>query len=91
MVSEINATVEKTEIWNVLILVVVEDGLGGYLKIKSMHTAGFCLNPCCGGRWSRRHANQYFRLLRECVLILVVVEDGLGGEWRSKNFNPLVS
>ena len=37
----------------VLILVLVEDGLGVIWTIVDERT-GVCLNPCFGGRWSRR-------------------------------------
>ena len=53
MVSEIVALNHK--IWeqvNVLILVVVEDGLRAKWQFVSSHTAR-SLNPCCGGRWSQ--------------------------------------
>ncbi len=36
-----------------------------------------CLNPCFGGRWSRRVASLR-KAGAKSVLILVLVEDGLG-------------
>ena len=49
MVSE-GRQKRKTRI--VLILVVVEYGLGEGTKVTT-NTFGICLNPCCGGIWSR--------------------------------------
>ena len=37
---------------DVIILVVVEDGLRGY-QIGGHNPLERCLNPCCGGRWSQ--------------------------------------
>ena len=37
---------------NVLILVVMEDGLVQPVK-SSYQVSLLCLNPCCNGRWSR--------------------------------------
>ena len=68
---------EELEAQGVLILVLVEDDLGepnvfGYSLSK-------CLNPCFGGRWSRRsRCRHYHRATLPAVLILVLVEDGLG-------------
>ena len=62
----------------VLILVLVEDGLGDVIENAP---AAKCtsLNPCFSGGWSRSAiiigVIAYFCL----VLILVLVEDGLGG------------
>ena len=40
--------------FTVLILVVVEDGLGGYsVQLVNLNLID-SLHPCCGGRWSRR-------------------------------------
>ena len=36
----------------VLILVVVEDGLVR-TRVINLATSEECLNPCCSGRWSR--------------------------------------
>ncbi len=61
----------------VLILVVVEYGLGEAKRLKQISFP--CLNPCCGGIWSRSEAPvRHYRPL--LVLILVVVEYGLGEE-----------
>ena len=69
-------TAHKKIIVGVLILVLVEDGLGVVQDGSGNYTLG-SLNPCFGGRWSRRALT--------CVLdgdmpvlILVLVEDGLG-------------
>ena len=61
----------------VLILVLVEDGLGetprGYQGDQSS-----CLNPCFSGGWSRSKYLKELESLNYRVLILVLVEDGLG-------------
>ena len=63
--------------WKVLILVVVEDGLGGIQDHPTgLYWSG--LNPCCSGRWSRREGLHRCSGAVHVVLILVVVEDGLG-------------
>ena len=60
----------------VLILIVVEDGLVLLflfdLKTKSLES----LNPYCSGRWSRTNENGNEDKAKQ-VLILIVVEDGL--------------
>ena len=62
----------------VLILVLVEDGLG-VRSITPQEHVEKRLNPCFSGGWSRREGLQN-RLVRvKSVLILVLVEDGLGG------------
>ena len=43
----------------VLILVVVEDGLRGIEAVIGDRV--FCLNPCCGGRWSQSPSWQITR------------------------------
>ena len=59
----------------VLILVVMEDGLRQHLN--ETDNGRLSLNPCCNGRWSPTNGIQ--DLLEEFgeVLILVVMEDGL--------------
>ena len=47
--SQLSTTILNVE---VLILVVVEDGLGVNLKATLLEY-GISLNPCCSGRWSR--------------------------------------
>ena len=61
---------------NVLILVVVEDGLVLYNYENYYYFCSSCLNPCCSGRWSRTQSDAPADL-DKVVLILVVVEDGL--------------
>ena len=59
----------------VLILVVVEDGLGDtQFQFDQFVIAG--LNPCCSGRWSRSCGAVTLLIKFLSVLILVVVEDG---------------
>ena len=61
----------------VLILVLVEDGLGAETeKPTTSHCAS--LNPCFSGGWSRRNQKHKMRYTTIVVLILVLVEDGLG-------------
>ena len=60
---------------NVLILVVVEDGLVRSLQRVSGQWV-VSLNPCCSGRWSRTIGAD-ITVAPQLVLILVVVEDGL--------------
>ena len=60
----------------VLILIVVEDGLVPK-KPVSLHSILPCLNPYCSGRWSRTYGNNFSRAQWRYVLILIVVEDGL--------------
>ena len=61
---------------HVLILVLMEDGLGlvekEYKKFRTI-----CLNPCFNGRWSRTYVAIGAKK-SEFVLILVLMEDGLG-------------
>ena len=61
----------------VLILVLMEDGLG-VRKLFNNKKPEDCLNPCFNGRWTRsaRIANACQQYLD--VLILVLMEDGLG-------------
>ena len=60
---------------NVLILIVVEDGL--VLAFCHKHAqVVMSLNPCCSGRWSRT-AEKRSAHSKGNVLILVVMDDGL--------------
>ena len=52
MVSYSNNNFVETVSLEVLILVVVEDGLV-LLNISMKQFMHFSLNPCCSGRWSR--------------------------------------
>ena len=61
----------------VLILVLVEDGLGGKLGSRAESTP-YSLNPCFSGGWSRRFVEGICEVHFGDVLILVLVEDGLG-------------
>ena len=51
---------------NVLILVVVEDGLGE-ASLDIVSETIDCLNPCCSGRWSRRERLNHCRALLRCL------------------------
>ena len=64
----------------VLILVLVEDGLGDRVS-NLKRSSGIRLNPCFSGGWSRsvRPVLSSEGVLTP-VLILVLVEDGLGGK-----------
>ena len=59
----------------VLILVLMEDGLGQTL-VDRVYNA-LCLNPCFNGRWSRTVVGTTTAPTPQ-VLILVLMEDGLG-------------
>ena len=61
----------------VLILVLVEDGLGAK-QAMFLYLITRSLNPCFSGGWSRSRVNN--EAIKELcsVLILVLVEDGLG-------------
>ena len=62
---------------SVLILVLVEDGLGEYeLTEDAKQIEG--LNPCFSGGWSRSATEHSLSPNYGDVLILVLVEDGLG-------------
>ena len=78
MVSEKQASRLHTHRQNVLILVLVEDGLGVF-KTMPTRKKRTSLNPCFSGGWSRSEdkENRVYNL--QSVLILVLVEDGLGG------------
>ena len=62
----------------VLILVLVEDGLGDTMKKLTLTKSGEGLNPCFSGGWSRSFLIFSLKLRKFFVLILVLVEDGLG-------------
>ena len=66
----------RTEL--VLILVLVEDGLGVYEGRAWIDIDAKSLNPCFSGRWSRSYELNSRFYIEEWVLILVLVEDGLG-------------
>ena len=65
------------DVMDVLILVLVEDGLGVFQRM-SLSLAHQCLNPCFSGGWSRRVKKTASTTCKADVLILVLVEDGLG-------------
>ena len=66
----------KSTVSNVLILIVVDDGLV-LTANKSINFKIGGLNPYCSGRWSRTLllTSKYYLIWR--VLILIVVDDGL--------------
>ena len=79
MVSEVARTkITETINGEVLILVLVEDGLGEVFFRYGETTVWLCLNPCFSGGWSRSAAKAGDVLDLQTVLILVLVEDGLG-------------
>ena len=51
---------------NVLILVLVEDGLGDTFKITTA-VAAECLNPCFSGGWSRSNNSQSRTPINKCL------------------------
>ena len=53
MVSYKNENGNEDKAKQVLILVVMEDGLVPILKAAKHIRGTKCLNPCCNGRWSR--------------------------------------
>ena len=74
MVSDYYELQRRTQ--KVLILVLMEDGLG-LSRWSFSTTRAQSLNPCFNGRWSR--TDGCLRLdCPEDVLILVLMEDGLG-------------
>ena len=77
MVSE--AEIERAEKVGraVLILVLVEDGLGA-IVFPRVFNSMYRLNPCFSGGWSRSILHAACTEQEQCVLILVLVEDGLG-------------
>ncbi len=75
------------ELWDVLILVLMEDALGAIaskLPKSSLHG----LNPCFNGRCTRSSHERPFLSPSNMVLILVLMEDALGGG-RSSGTQPL--
>ena len=78
MVSEYGSPKPLLKISTVLILVLVEDGLGVFKKCQHVNTSWYSLNPCFSGGWSRRMKLEYILVPEKFVLILVLVEDGLG-------------
>ena len=71
----------------VLILVLVEDGLGVKGGKEPIVPNPPCLNPCFSGGWSRSATKDgdTFKVAAAVVLILVLVEDGLGEASRCWN------
>ena len=71
------AVTDDVQNYIVLILVLVEDGLGDQIGCDNMAISEYSLNPCFSGGWSRSNMaiSEY---TEELVLILVLVEDGLG-------------
>ena len=70
-------SVATQPIFSVLILVLMEDTLGGAKKFARVLRLS-SLNPCSNGRYSRS-ANIKKRGREQQVLILVLMEDTLGG------------
>ena len=70
-------SVATQPIFSVLILVLMEDTLGGAKKFARVLRLS-SLNPCSNGRYSRslKNSNNFSSLN---VLILVLMEDTLGG------------
>ena len=64
------------DIVDVLILIVVEDGLVRPSKSVLLLSLT-CLNPYCSGRWSRTNLVLTEKPLSIWVLIFIVVDDGL--------------
>ena len=89
MVSEYSEEDGEEFPFNVLILVLVEDGLGEFKNAPCLRCV-FGLNPCFSGGWSRRRGFNPRSLLTLLVLILVLVEDGLG-EWLNISVNPVMN
>ncbi len=96
MVSEYSEEDGEEFPFNVLILVLVEDGLGEFKNAPCLRCV-FGLNPCFSGGWSRRRGFNPRSLLTLLVLILVLVEDGLGAavedlnKHLDKSLNPCFS
>ena len=63
----------------VLILVLVEDGLGGSRRHRNSSIVGMSLNPCFVEGWSWSITSMKKYTVNSKVLILVLLEDGLGG------------
>ncbi len=78
MVSE-SYNKDRDDKWRtVLILVLLEDGIGGVLDAQDVTDLGQSLNPCFTGRWYRRWNHQQDIYFLKVVLILVLLEDGIG-------------
>ncbi len=77
MVSETKLPGATVQVEIVLILVLVEDGLGDLQPAKQASRSD-SLNPCFSGGWSRSSGKLLQKRLEMVVLILVLVEDGLG-------------
>ena len=79
MVSELADAIASANKVLVLILVLVEDGLG--VSAMSPDIPYFNgLNPCFSGGWSRSVYVRVSVIKTLNVLILVLVEDGLGAD-----------
>ena len=63
---------------SVLILIVVEYGLGEISIFMYIRKKLRSLNPYCSGIWSRSVSEEHPDSDCSCVLILIVVEYGLG-------------
>ena len=61
----------------VLILVLVDVGLGLSTVMSLLVLGRGCLNPCFSGCWSRTFGTTFIRQIK-LVLILVLVDVGLG-------------
>ncbi len=62
---------------NVLILVLMEDGMRVKRDQNKFYLISIRLNPCFNGRWSARTPNRVADADALKVLILVLMEDGL--------------
>ena len=69
----------KEEIKEVLILVLMEDGLRDLYCLPFTVVVCRCLNPCFNGRWSASSERKAQKANKKAVLILVLMEDGLRG------------
>ncbi len=76
MVSEENEDVIYKPLLDVLILVLVEDGLGANEDVVYKPLLDEGLNPCFGGRWSRRKFATFFQLL-----LVLSLNPCFGGRW----------
>ena len=77
MVSDEETENSSVALYSVLILVLMEDGLGRVAADGSILTPSG-LNPCFNGRWSRTPRRRETTKTLTLVLILVLMEDGLG-------------
>ena len=78
MVSEFQKNSLTPKSRSVLILIVVEYGLGVCLIALIVPRIWTGLNPYCSGIWSRSSTNRFGKYQYPQVLILIVVEYGLG-------------